>query len=289
MKPMTLFLGFPTLMLGFMTITEAGQIPDRETLDSILGSGGVTEELESLVVDDGLCMIVPSPLNSDTIIDEQGPGLVVDGVWFVSVGQVEWLSWCGIDAFANLTKCLLPPPSHSLEIDFADPVRACGLDFFQTIGGKVAVSVFASDDASLLDSFQVSTIPDTYVFFGYEETDGIGKLRYGPIGAYDSIACDNVTFGIPGSIPGDLNDDGFVGGDDLDIVRSYWGQEVTAGNKLHGDPSGDGFVGGDDLDEVRAHWGEGTPPMAEVPEPSTVFLLLFGAATMIALKRSRDF
>ena len=106
MKPMTLFLGFPTLMLGFMTITEAGQIPDRETLDSILGSGGVTEELESLVVDDGLCMIVPSPLNSDTIIDEQGPGLVVDGVWFVSVGQFEWLSWCGIDAFANLTKCL---------------------------------------------------------------------------------------------------------------------------------------------------------------------------------------
>ena len=73
--------------------------------------------------------------------------------------------------------------------------------------------------------------------------------------------------------PGDLNGDGFVGGGDLDIVRSFWGQSVTPGNLLHGDPSGDGFVGGDDLDEVRAHWGEGTPPNA-VPEPSTLILCL---------------
>ena len=71
--------------------------------------------------------------------------------------------------------------------------------------------------------------------------------------------------------PGDLNRDGFVGGADLDIVRSFWGQNVTAGNKLHGDPSGDGFVGGNDLDEVRAHWGEGTPPHS-VPEPSGLIL-----------------
>lgn len=82
-------------------------------------------------------------------------------------------------------------------------------------------------------------------------------------------------------IPGDLNDDGFVGGADLDIVRSFWGQTVTPGNKLHGDPSGDGFVGGDDLDEVRAHWGEGTTPMTDVPEPAVIVLL--AAAVMILM------
>ena len=76
------------------------------------------------------------------------------------------------------------------------------------------------------------------------------------------------------SLPGDLDGDGFVGGNDLDIVRSFWGQFVTEGNKLHGDPSGDGFVGGADLDEVRAHWGEGTPPApVDVPEPSILVLL----------------
>ena len=60
---------------------------------------------------------------------------------------------------------------------------------------------------------------------------------------------------------GDLNGDGFVGGDDLDLVRAHWGQHVTPGNPLQGDPSGDGFVGSDDLNLVRAHWGEGVPPV----------------------------
>ena len=44
------------------------------------------------------------------------------------------------------------------------------------------------------------------------------------------------------TLPGDLNDDGFVGGDDLDIVRSFWGQTVTAGDLLSGDPSGERYT-----------------------------------------------
>ena len=95
-------------------------------------------------------------------------------------------------------------------------------------------------------------------------------------GAYTGHLDNLVIESIGGeTLPGDLDGDGFVGGADLDIVRSFWGQTVIAGNKLHGDPSGDGFVGGDDLDEVRAHWGEGTPPApTDVPEPSTLVTLL---------------
>jgi len=88
-----------------------------------------------------------------------------------------------------------------------------------------------------------------------------------------------------GSLAGDLNSDGFVGGDDLDIVRSFWGQNVTAGDLLQGDPSNDGFVGGDDLDIVRANWGQGTPPApGAVPEPS-MFVLLLGALATIGIAR----
>ena len=90
-------------------------------------------------------------------------------------------------------------------------------------------------------------------------------------------------------LAGDLNSDGFVGGDDLDIVRSFWGQNVTAGDLLMGDPSNDGFVGGDDLDIVRANWGQGTPPApSAVPEPSTLAGLIGMAfASMVFFRRRK--
>ena len=59
---------------------------------------------------------------------------------------------------------------------------------------------------------------------------------------------------------GDLNGDGKVDSDDLDIVRSNWGQTVPPGVVGLGDPSGDGLVGAADLDIVREAWG--TEPAA---------------------------
>jgi len=47
---------------------------------------------------------------------------------------------------------------------------------------------------------------------------------------------------------------------------------------IPGDLNGDGFVGGDDLDIVRANWGQGTPPApSAVPEPAAVVMLVLGA------------
>ncbi len=63
-------------------------------------------------------------------------------------------------------------------------------------------------------------------------------------------------------LPGDLNGDNFVGGADLDIIRSNWGNSVPPGSLAHGDPSGDGKVDSTDLDIVRANWGQGVAPSA---------------------------
>jgi fibronectin-binding autotransporter adhesin len=78
-------------------------------------------------------------------------------------------------------------------------------------------------------------------------------------------------------LPGDLNGDGFVGVDDLNIILPAWNQSVTPGDLSGGDLTGDGFVGIDDLNVVLVNWNAGTPPPGEalalVPEPGTVGVL----------------
>ena len=80
-------------------------------------------------------------------------------------------------------------------------------------------------------------------------------------------------------LTGDLNADGFVGLEDLDIVLSNWNQPVNPGDLLAGDPSNDGYVGLDDLDVVLSNWNSGTPQgagLSDIPEPSSAGLILLG-------------
>jgi hypothetical protein len=63
-------------------------------------------------------------------------------------------------------------------------------------------------------------------------------------------------------LPGDLDGDGFVGIDDLNIVLGNWNTSVPTGSLSDGDPSGDGFVGIDDLNTVLGNWNAGTPASA---------------------------
>ncbi len=100
----------------------------------------------------------------------------------------------------------------------------------------------------------------------------------------------------PIAIPGDLNGDGFVGQDDLNIVLGDWGSMQPGDPRA--DPSGDGFVGQDDLNPVLAHWGQGILPLtlsgsswsaAAVPEPSSLALAMLAFGMMCRCrKRSRE-
>ncbi len=88
---------------------------------------------------------------------------------------------------------------------------------------------------------------------------------------------------IPSPLQGDLDGDGFVGINDLNIVLSHWNQSVPPADPA-ADPSGDGFVGIDDLNEVLSNWNASAPPAANaVPEPASVALL--GLASALLLRR----
>ncbi len=75
-------------------------------------------------------------------------------------------------------------------------------------------------------------------------------------------------------IPGDVNGNGWVAGEDLGTVIAYWGQ--TGLGREYGDLNGNGTVDGGDYTEVLSYWGTGTQPTeppGAIPEPTTLALL----------------
>ena len=90
-------------------------------------------------------------------------------------------------------------------------------------------------------------------------------------------------------LEGDLNGDGFVGVDDLNIVLVNWNQNVPPGDLGMGDATGEGFVGVDDLNAVLVNWNNGTPPAegTAIPEPASLHVLLGLSAAVLAGRRRR--
>ncbi len=85
---------------------------------------------------------------------------------------------------------------------------------------------------------------------------------------------------------GDLNQDGFVGISDLNIILSQWNRVVFPGSWLDADANG--IVGLDTLNWTLGNWNAGTPPAAgsDVPEPSTL-LIGFGLSAGVLCRRLR--
>jgi hypothetical protein len=77
-------------------------------------------------------------------------------------------------------------------------------------------------------------------------SDRVGNIGFGDVIAHD--------FGVP-EIPGDVNSDGIVDGEDLSIVLGYWGV-CPSDLDCAADISGDGLVDGQDITVVLGYWGQ---------------------------------
>jgi outer membrane protein assembly factor BamB len=179
---------------------------------------------------------------------------------------------------------------------------AAGGDHF---GGSVAVSGNIAVIGALYDDDTGTNSGSVYIFdttngnelFKLTASDAASRDEFG-----SSVAAsgDLVVIGAPGVnddtgatyvleavLVGDLNGDGYVGIDDLNIVLGAWSQSVPPADEA-ADPSGDGFVGSADLNIVLRNWGAGTPPNAEViaiPEPTSAALMT-GIAMLVSRRRT---
>lgn len=88
--------------------------------------------------------------------------------------------------------------------------------------------------------------------------------------------------GFTADLQGDLDGNGFVGIDDLNLVLGNWNQDVPPADPL-ADPSGDGFVGIADLNKVLGNWNAGLPPAeySKIPEPASLSLALVGSIALL--------
>ena len=167
--------------------------------------------------------------------------------------------------------------------------------FYDTLAGEWAAAVDGNSGGSA--TFYNGSYNSYLMFVGG------GVLDAGDLGVFGVDTFNNKAWAIidhasifavgvlsSGSLPGDLNGDGFVGLDDLDIILSNWNQTVPPGNPL-ADVSGpggtpDGYVGLDDLDVVLSNWNNGTPPshLSNIPEPTTFALI--GSGALLLLRRT---
>ena len=84
---------------------------------------------------------------------------------------------------------------------------------------------------------------------------------------------------------GDLDENGYVGSGDLDLVRGNWSALVVPNTQ--GDANGDGLVSSADLDIVRGNWGtevSASTPSA-IPEPTSLIVWAFGLLCLSVRRR----
>ncbi len=180
------------------------------------------------------------------------------------------------------------PPGFNILAQFDMPVYDVAAEVSGAEG--ITVTMVAKDAAGqVIASVTSDTVPAVRELVGPIElhaTTPIATLEWWPSYDRSTVIVDNLFVGVTPPLLGDLDGDGFVCLEDLNIVLNNWNLAVPLCD-TRADASSvtlgvsDGYVGLDDLDMVLKHWGEGTPPTpAMVPEPAALVLMGLGCAVL---------
>ena len=185
-----------------------------------------------------------------------------------------------------------------IEIELGGLNQSTEYDYLEILGdftigtGGLNVIVLDSLDLALNQWFNIISVAGTQTgrFAGLNEMGLVGTYGHHDLFiSYTAGDGNDIALLARPTLSGDLNGDGFVGVDDLNVVLVNWNRDVPPG-ELIADPSGDGYVGVDDLNMVLVNWNNGTPPItnAEPAIPEPVSLMVWGAgAGLLGVRRRR--
>ncbi len=184
-----------------------------------------------------------------------------------------------LDPGTNVVSWLIEGPQALEILAFQDGTSAEGCDWVQGyFGGKEQWIAITGDGvnggwdiaryATGLDLTDFGTVE-----YGLRHSDGSGETGFTSVTS-------------PPALEGDLDDDGFVGISDLNIVLSNWNASVPPAD-ARADPSGDGFVGIEDLNLVLGNWNAGTPPLSPNVVPEVTSATLMGLGVLVLTRRKR--
>lgn len=159
---------------------QAQLIPDRATLDAILGGSQILEDFESFNIGDGNAVNLDVfSLDDSTIANGQGPNLVMPGAIYSDPASFQ-LQWNGHNYFGMQTRTLLSNGgSGSIVIDYVSAVGAMGIDLraFSGFGWSGQVEVFGIGGGLIsTTNVAVNSGGAENVFFGWQHNAGISSV-----------------------------------------------------------------------------------------------------------------
>lgn len=176
------------------------QVPDRATLDALLGNTRTDEGFDAFQpLFPGSAAILGPVADRSTVIGWQGPELLAAGCSYRSPGGD--LIWASVGYGVLASQALsIRFTSTTLVVEYAVPVLASGFDVLwaqQLFGPFTGTVTFRDASANALGSLAVSaTGPGQASFVGWQHAGGIGLVELVSGNGIHPMVIDNHTFGL---------------------------------------------------------------------------------------------